>query len=116
MSEEFLRVATKEVTDDIAGIGSLIESCADDADVQKNAVEIGKHLHKLKGLAPMMGKDEIGEIATLLDGVFKSLIAGSSVPGICETVKESHQFMHDAMGGAAVDFASLKSKITQKHG
>lgn len=116
MSEEFLRVATKEVTDDIAEIGSLIESCANDADVQKNAVEIGKPLHKLKGLAPMMGKDEIGEIATLLDRIFKSLIAGSSIPGIFETVKESQQFMHDAMSGVATDFASLKSKITQKHG
>jgi len=116
LSEEFLRVATKEVTDDIAGIGSLIQSCADDADIQKNAVEIGKHLHKLKGLAPMMGKDEIGEIATLLDRIFKSLIAGLSVPGICETIKESHQFMDDSMSGVTADFASLRSKITQKHG
>lgn len=116
MSEEFLRVATKEVTDDISEIGNLIKSCTNDDDIQKNASEIGKRLHKLKGLAPMMGQEEVGEIASLLDRIFKSLAVGTDVPGICDTVRESHQFMQNAMNGVATDFASLKSKITQKHG
>lgn len=111
-----MRVATKEVTDDISEIGNLIKSCTNDADIQKNATEIGKHLHKIKGLAPMMGQDEVGEVASLLDRIFKSLVAGTSVPGICDTVKESHQFMQDSMNGVAADFVSLKSKIMQKHG
>gem|GEM_PF-6984720 len=56
MSEEFLRVAKKEVSDDILSIGTLLKGCFSDEDVRKNASDIEKYTHKLKGLCPMMGR------------------------------------------------------------
>jgi len=66
MSEEFLRVARQEVSEDIAEIGNLLQRCSTDSDVTKNASEIEKHIHKIKGLAPMMGQEQRSNIATLL--------------------------------------------------
>lgn len=115
MSEEFLRVARKEVTEDISEIGNLLQHCSSDDDVQKNAREMEKHLHKLKGLAPMMGQEEVGEIASLLDTLFKILLDGKKIEGIHLTAKRSYQFMHDRMHDAESDFDTLKSSIMKSH-
>lgn len=115
MSEEFLRVAKKEVTEDITEIGNLLKNCQNDNDITKNTIDIEKHTHKLKGLAPMMGQEQIGEIATLVDNLLKVIISGKTVPGIYGTVKSSYQFMQNALNGIEVDFTSLKSEIEKNH-
>jgi chemotaxis protein histidine kinase CheA len=115
MSDEFLRVAKKEVSEDIAEIGNLLQNCQNDSDVLKNAAGIEKHIHKLKGLAPMMGHEQIGEIAALVDKLLKVTMSGKIVLGIYDTLKKSHQFMHDALNGVNVDFASLKGEIEKNH-
>ena len=65
MSDEFIKVATKEINDEIASINNILESCNTDSDISKNSKTIERHIHKIKGLAPMMGKPGIGIIATL---------------------------------------------------
>ena len=115
MSEEFLRVARKEVGDDIAEIGILLQGCKTDADITKNASEIEKHVHKIKGLAPMMGQEQIGEIATHLDRILKAMLSGAVIPKIQQTITRSHQFMQDAMNGNAADYDSLVSYIQATH-
>ena len=115
MSDEFLRIAKEEVTDDIAKIGNILKNCSGDSDVSKRAAEIEKHTHKLKGLAPMMGQSEIGDIASILDVVLKGAISGKPVPGIFQAVEKSNQFMLDAINGLKFDFASLKNDLNKKY-
>ncbi len=111
MSEEFLRVAKKEVTEDIAEIGNLLKPCSSDADVIGAASEIEKHTHKIKGLAPMMNQEEIGQIATLLDKILKGVLSGKSVASVHQTLNMSHKFMQDAIEGDKSGFEALKSGI-----
>lgn len=115
MSEEFLRVAKKEVSDDISEIGNLLRLCSGDSDITKNATEIAKHTHKLKGLAPMMGKAEIGDIASVLDALLKLVISGNVPPDLLQSMKKSHQFMLDAINDSASDHALLKSELDKKY-
>ena len=56
MSDEFIQLATKEINEEILGIGDILKSCSDDALVFENSDKLQKHTHKIKGLAPMMGK------------------------------------------------------------
>ena len=32
------------------------------------------HLHKIKGLSPMMGKERIGKISEMIDSILKNII------------------------------------------
>jgi chemotaxis protein histidine kinase CheA len=115
LSDEFLRVARKEVAEDITEVGNLLKKCQNDNDISKNAVDVEKHIHKLKGLAPMMGQIQIGEIATLVDKLLKAVISGKIVPGIYDTVKDSNIMMQQLLSGTKVDFVSLKSQIEKNH-
>jgi chemotaxis protein histidine kinase CheA len=115
MSEEFLRVARQEVSEDITEIGKLLASCKTDSDVTKSASEIEKHIHKIKGLAPMMGQEKIGDIASYLDKLFKTMLAGNTIPEIHQTIVRSYQFMQDAMNGNAKDYDSLVLQIQSTH-
>lgn len=116
MSEEFLRVARKEVSEDVSEIGNLLQHCTSDEDVKKNMAEIEKRIHKLKGLAPMMGQEDIGETAALLDLLFKVMLEGKTVQGIYSVTKQAHQLMHDKLRGVEADFSPLKSMIKENYG
>ena len=111
MSDEFLRVAKKEIRDDIAEIGILLQKCSDDGALYKNAVHLEKHIHKIKGLAPMMGNDQIGHVAALVDKLLKTALAGSSIRGIYLATKKSHEFMQNTIDGVDQDFDLLKNEI-----
>lgn len=115
MSEEFLRVAKKEVSDDIAEIGNLLSNCSNDSDISKNASDVEKLAHKLKGLAPMMGHEEIGEIASTVDALLKLLISGKQLPGIFQAMTKSHQFMSDAINDDKSGYLSLKNDLDDKY-
>lgn len=115
MSDEFLRIATKEVSDDIAKIGNLLENCSGDSDISKNANAIEKHTHKLKGLAPMMGQSEIGDIAAILDALLKVVISGKPLPGIFQAMHKSTQFMLDAIHDRKSDYVSLKNDLNKNY-
>lgn len=115
MSDEFLRVAKEEVTDDIAKIGNLLKNCSEDSDISKNAIEIEKHTHKLKGLAPMMGQPEIGDIAATIDALLKVVISGKTIPEIFQAIKKSNQFMLDAINDDKSGYDSLKNDLNKKH-
>ncbi len=111
MSDEFLRVAKKELSGDIAEIGILLQSCYDDDALCKNAIQLEKYIHKIKGLAPMMGSDQIGDVAVLIDNLLKTVLTGGSVKGICLATKKSYEFMQNAMVGVDQDLDHLKAEI-----
>ena len=81
MSDEFIRVATQEINEELSGISTILGSCLNDFDVSKNSQQIEAHMHKIKGLAPMMGKENVGELAKTLDAILKKIMAGNNIDG-----------------------------------
>jgi HPt (histidine-containing phosphotransfer) domain-containing protein len=81
MSDEFIRVATQEINEELSGIRTILGSCLNDSDVSKNSQQIEAHMHKIKGLAPMMGKENVGHLAKTLDAILKKIVAGNNVDG-----------------------------------
>ncbi|MEW6043930.1 MAG: Hpt domain-containing protein [Thermoproteota archaeon] len=115
MSEEFLRVAKQEVSDDISAITELLKTCSDDNAIHRQASEIEKHVHKIKGLAPMMNQQQIGRVAEMLDKLLKAAMSGKVVTGLYQTVKKSCEFMHSEINGTQTDFEQIKAEIEKNH-
>ncbi len=111
MSEEFIRVATKEINEEIDSITEILKSCNNNSSAIKKAKLIEKHVHKIKGLAPMMGKGDIGEIAVMTDKILKHVIEGNDLDGVYETLLESNKFMKDSMDGTNLNMHQLKQKF-----
>lgn len=107
-------MAKKELGQDIAEIGTLLKNCSTDSDILHNVRNIEKHTHKIKGLAPMMGQEEIGQIAALLDKLLKSVKSNES-SGIYQTISKSYVFMQSTLSGANSDFESLRAEIEKNH-
>jgi len=115
MSDEFTQVATKEINEALAGIEGILNSCKNDEDVTNNSTDIEKYLHKIKGLAPMMGQNGVGEIAGLHDTLVKKIIGGQIVEGIFEISNESNQLMKNLMNGSATNITELKEKLKTRY-
>jgi chemotaxis protein histidine kinase CheA len=111
MSEEFIRVATKEINEEISSITEILKSCNDNSSAIKKASLIEKHIHKIKGLAPMMGKENIGEIAAMNDKILKHVVEENDLDGVYEILLESNKFMKDSMKGDNSNMHQLKQKI-----
>ena len=97
MSDEFFKVATKEINDELTGIAVILGSCKNDEDIFKNSEQIERHMHKIKGLAPMMGKENVGALAKSLDVILKKLAAGQKINGFFEPLSTSVSAMKNAM-------------------
>jgi len=113
MSDEFIAVATKEVNEDLESLDNILKSCANDVDVFQNSAQFQKHTHKIKGLAPMMGKEPLGNLSSLLDDVLKKLIDGNRVDGIFDIMLESLLQMKQSMNEPTFDFGQITDKIKQ---
>lgn len=113
MSDEFIAVATKEVTGDIDSIKNILKLCANDVDVFQNASKFQKHTHKIKGLAPMMGKESLGDLSSSLDDLFKKIIDGGNVDGIFNLIVESIIHMKKSMNETDYNFSQINEKIRQ---
>jgi len=48
MSDEFIKVATKEINDEIDSINKILKSCKTDSDISKNSQTIEGHIMVLK--------------------------------------------------------------------
>ncbi|QDI89498.1 phosphorelay protein [Candidatus Nitrosopumilus sp. SW] len=91
MSDEFIKLATKEIHEEILGMGNILNSCSDDAKVFQNSDRLQKHTHKIKGLAPMMGKGSMGSLANVLDDILKQIMVGKTPGGIFDVFAYSHE-------------------------
>ncbi len=111
MSEEFIRVATREINEEIGFITEILKSCIDNSSAIKKASLIEKHVHKIKGLAPMMRKMDIGEIAVMSHKILKHVIEGNDLDGVYEILLECNKFMIDSMHGDNLKMHQLKQKI-----
>ena len=111
MSDEFITIATKEINDEIANLENILNSCENDDDIYQNAIKFQKHTHKIKGLAPMMGKEELGGLSSLLDIMLKKIIEGKKIIGIFDVLTESLHLMKDSMSGPNCDLSQINNKI-----
>jgi chemotaxis protein histidine kinase CheA len=115
MSDEFIKVATKEINEEITSINKILKTCKTDSDVSKNSQTIEGHIHKIKGLAPMMGKPGIGTISALIDSLLNHMMEGKNIEGIFSTLIESADFMTDSMTGSEQKTYEIKQKIETKY-
>ena len=115
MSDEFTQIATKEINEDLTGLEKILNSCKNDEDITNNSTDIEKHLHKIKGLAPMMGQEGVGEIAALNDTLMKKIIGGQIVEDIFEISNESIHLMKNLMNGSNTNIAELKAKLKTRY-
>jgi len=115
MSDEFTQVATKEINEELDGIEGILNSCTNDDDINNNSTDIEKHLHKIKGLAPMMGQKGVGEIAALNDTLMKKIIGDQIVEDIFEISNESIHLMKNLMNGSTINIAELKAKLKTRY-
>ena len=117
MSDEFIKIATQEINDEISDISTILDLCKNDADIAKNSDKIERHMHKIKGLAPMMGKENVGNLAKTLDSVLKKIASGSQIDGFIEPLSMSIKQMTIAMekthdlGEVQLQVSDIASKI-----
>jgi len=111
MSHEFIKVATREINEDLSRIAEILDSCKNDDDVSKNSHQIEKHVHNIKGLAPMMGKEKIGSLAKPLDSILKTIISGKKVDGMLEPLCMSVQHMQIEMDNPH-DMGDIQKQIS----
>ena len=115
LSDEFTMQATKEINEELEHNSQILKSCQNDEDISNKCSEIEKHLHKIKGLAPMMGQKKIGELASLNDELIKKILEGEKIEGIFETINQSNKLMKDLMQDSTVEIDGLKQTIKTKY-
>ena len=117
MSDEFMKIATLEINYELSSISTILDSCQSDTDVSKNSDKIEEHMHKIKGLAPMMGKETIGSLAKTLDFILMKIVSGQKADGFLEALSISIEQMkitmdkpHD-LGEIHKQISDIASKI-----
>jgi chemotaxis protein histidine kinase CheA len=94
MSEEFLKVARQEIQSEIDSLKEALLTCTNDEKFHKKSSDIEKHMHKIKGLAPMMGQEKVGEIARISDLILKHVINRGILKGSHEIISDAVQRMN----------------------
>ena len=89
MSDEFLKAARQEIRADLDGLGQVLSSCRNDEHIFNNSKRIEGHFHKIKGLAPMMGQDKIGEVAHASDMILKHIMYNGTLDGSYTIIAEA---------------------------
>jgi chemotaxis protein histidine kinase CheA len=103
MSDEFLELARQEIQTEIDGLKHVFSKCTNDEQLYNKSKHIERHMHKIKGLAPMMGQVEIGEIARISDIILKHVIKHGML-------KSSHGIIWDAVKRMDGLFNEMKSE------
>ncbi len=72
-----------------------------------------KHTHKIKGLAPMMGKGELGSFVAMLDSILKKMIDGITLNGVFNDMSDSISSIKQNMSEPNYDLAEIRNRISQ---
>ncbi len=112
MSDEFIKIATAEINEEIQAISSILKSCTGNDDVYQNSKDLQSHTHKIKGLAPMMGQEELGAICSTLDAILKQINDGKKVKGIFDILNETLPHMENSMNKSDYNMSDISEKIT----
>ncbi|QUC65145.1 Hpt domain-containing protein [Nitrosopumilus sp. K4] len=112
VSDDFVALATKEINEEINGIETILKSLSTDDDVFTNAKKLQRHTHKIKGLAPMMGKESVGEVASELDNILKKIIDGKKYE-LLKVLQNSVREIKSSMNDSSYSLLELKKKISE---
>ena len=93
MSDEFLRIAREEISDELSEIEGIFTRCFSDKHIQDNATIMESHFHKIKGLAPMMGYENLGRLASMADIILKHISEKGIFPDSYFTLLDAFQKM-----------------------
>jgi chemotaxis protein histidine kinase CheA len=113
MSDNFLKLARKEIQEELNSLNQILSQCHSDLDISTNGKEIEKHLHKIKGLAPMMGQEDVGDIAALTDTIAKHVITNGTLDGTYDIFSEAIKIMSDIFSGENINSEEFKNKMRQ---
>lgn len=112
MSDNFYKIARQEIQAELDILQQILTQCFNDNDISSNGNEIEKHLHKIKGLAPMMGQNNVGEIAKINDSILKHIIQNGTHSGTYQVMIESLQIMQAIFNDSNKnDVEEFKNKI-----
>ena len=112
MSDNFLKIARQEIQAELDSLQRILIQCNDDKDISNNGNKIEKHLHKIKGLAPMMGQNNVGEIAKINDSIIRHIIENGTQNGTYQVMSESLQIMQEIFNDTnKKDTEEFKNKI-----
>lgn len=93
MSDNFHKIAKREIQEELDNLKQILMQCNDDNDIVNYGNKIEKHLHKIKGLAPMMDQNNVGEIAKLNDIILRHIIENGMLSGTYQIISESSHMM-----------------------
>lgn len=99
MSDEFLRIARQEIQTEIDNLKDIFLICANDEQLYEKSTDIEKHMHKIKGLAPMMGQEKVGEIARISDIILKHVTSQGMLKGSHDIILSAVQKMSEIFSG-----------------
>ncbi|HYL67362.1 MAG TPA: hypothetical protein VEU72_09485 [Nitrosopumilaceae archaeon] len=118
MSDEFDKIARQEIQEELDGLKQILLQCNNDNDISKYGNKIEKHLHKIKGLAPMMNQNNVGEIAKLNDTILQHVIENGVSSGIYQIISESISMMQEIFNDTNkknIDEFKIKIRNTLSH-
>ena len=95
MSENFRKIARQEIQEELDNLKEILSQCNNDNDVSNSGNKIEKHLHKIKGLAPMIDQNNVGEIAKLNDVILRHIIENGMLSGTYQIISESLHMMQE---------------------
>lgn len=99
MSDEFLRIARQEIQTEIDNLKDIFLICANDEQLYERSIDIEKHMHKIKGLAPMMGQEKVGKIAGISDIILKHVTSQGMLNGSHDMILLAVQKMSGIFSG-----------------
>ncbi len=112
MSDNFHKIARQEIQAELDSLKQILLQCSDDKDISINGIKIEKHLHKIKGLAPMMDQNNVGEIAKIDDSILRHVIENGMLGGTYRVISESVQIMQEIFNDTnKKDIEEFKNKI-----
>ena len=94
MSED---TTTEQINDEIVNLENILHFCTNNYDVTQNATNFLKHIHKIKGLAKTMGKEELVLLSSMLDDMLEEMIKGKKNGGIYDILTESLYHFRNSM-------------------
>ncbi|MGB6464465.1 MAG: Hpt domain-containing protein [Nitrosotalea sp.] len=115
MSDEFLKVARQEIQSELDELERIVLHCNNDEHIFRNSQSIKAHVHKIKGLAPMMGQEKIGELAKTSDSILRYIITEGPLPGSCLAIVKIIEDMKKIFDGLNIyDLSDFKKQVHDK--
>ncbi|MEO9276515.1 MAG: hypothetical protein ABI340_01860 [Nitrososphaera sp.] len=116
MSDEFLKAARREIRDELSEIENIFTKCFSDKHIQENATDMESHVHKIKGLAPMMDYDSLGSLANIVDLILKHINKKGVFPESYSILLDAFQKMKTLFdeGDKSVDISDFVNMTKKK--